>query len=192
MLVVKVGGSLYSLPDLPSRLCQLICHYEDPQWLIIPGGGPTADVVREFHRRHQLSDEVSHWLALRACALNGEFLRQLLARRSMPPRRNVSFPYPSLTEADQAGGVLDPWAFARADEGQLGCLPHCWNATSDSVAARVAGLLHARLVLAKSICLPAHATWDDAAQLGIVDPLFPSLVEATNLSVEVVNLRQTA
>ena len=46
MIVVKVGGSLYDLPDLGPRLRRFLDGLDDPDRLVVPGGGAAADVVR--------------------------------------------------------------------------------------------------------------------------------------------------
>ena len=76
VVVVKVGGSLYDLPDLGSRLRAWLteqCAGDDV--VLVPGGGGTADVIRHFDRVHGLGEETSHWLALRALTLNAQFSR---------------------------------------------------------------------------------------------------------------------
>jgi aspartokinase-like uncharacterized kinase len=177
--VVKMGGSLYDLPDLGRRLQQVLAALGPADRLIVPGGGPTADVIRAFDRDHRLGPEPSHWLALRACALNAHFLACLL-----PGTRVVSLP-----EECQGIAILDPFEFVRDDEGRPGCLPHCWDATSDSVAARVAVAARARLVLLKSISLPDGMSWHVAAAAGHVDPIFPDIVVDAGLDVRAINLR---
>ncbi len=64
MLVVKVGGSLYDLPDLGPRLRGFLASLKDVDRLIVPGGGATTDAIRLFDRDHGLGPEQSHWLAL--------------------------------------------------------------------------------------------------------------------------------
>ena len=50
--------------------------------LFVPGGGPTADVIRDFDRIHQLGEEQAHWLALAALQLNADFLVSFYPRPS--------------------------------------------------------------------------------------------------------------
>jgi aspartokinase-like uncharacterized kinase len=176
-LVVKVGGSLFDLPDLAGRLRRWLAAQSAGDRLLVPGGGPTADVVRLLDDRHGLGEEAAHWLALRALALNAHFLAALL---SAPV---VEEPGPGVGLA-----VLDAHAFARADEGRAGCLPHTWAATSDSVAARVAEVAGAELVLLKSVTL-SGVPWQEAGRRGWVDPLFAAIVRRGGLSVRAVNLR---
>ena len=176
MIVVKVGGSLYDLPDLGERLRRFVESLDAPL-LLVPGGGATADVVRAFDRDHGLGPTAAHWLALRACAMNAWFLHGLL-----PTSQVVEDP-----RLCPALGVLDPHAFALADEGRAGCLPHVWEATSDSVAARVAEAAGADLVLLKSVDVAGD--WERAAREGLVDPVFPGIVARAALRVRAVNLR---
>jgi hypothetical protein len=72
--------------------------------------------------------------------------------------------------------ILDPWVFLREEEPRSPglTLPESWQATSDSIAARIASCVDAaELVLLKSK-LPQHnATLPDAAADGFVDPLLP-------------------
>jgi len=175
-VVAKVGGSLYDLPELGSRLRAWLAELGPARVLLVPGGGATADVIREFDRCHALGEEVSHWLALHALTLNAHFLTRLLSRFG-PGSARVQ--------------VLDAQAFVQADEGQPGCLAHCWEATSDSVAARVAVVKQAaELVLLKSVTVPEQLTWEEASRYGWVDSLFPQIIrQASGLRVRAVNLR---
>jgi aspartokinase-like uncharacterized kinase len=176
VVVVKVGGSLYDWPELGPRLRWFLASLREIP-LLVPGGGPAADAVAALDRTHQLGEGATHWLALRACAVNAHFLAALLGGA------------PVVADAEQGHlAVLNPFAFARADEGRPGALPHHHDATTDSVAARAAVVAHAPLVLLKSADLPA-GDWDAAAAAGQVDPLFPGIVRAAGLAVRAVNLR---
>jgi aspartokinase-like uncharacterized kinase len=85
--------------------------------------------------------------------------------------------------------VLDTFAFAHADEGQPGCLPHHWDVTSDSVAARVARMVHARrLVLLKSVGIAEGTTRAETVREGKIDPCFAAAA-GPELEVEWVNFR---
>src|SRR5262245_601874 len=76
--VVKVGGSLYDLPDLRRRLERFLNTLRERAVLLVPGGGRLVDVIRELDRRHVLGKESAHWLALRALTVNAFFLADLL------------------------------------------------------------------------------------------------------------------
>jgi 5-(aminomethyl)-3-furanmethanol phosphate kinase len=63
--------------------------------------------------------------------------------------------------------------------------------TSDSIAARAAVVYEAeRLVLLKSVDVPAGTTWEVAAERGWVDRHFPQVVAELACPVEVVNFRR--
>jgi len=182
--VVKVGGSLFDLPDLGSRLRKWLAERSAGDVLLVPGGGPVADVVRAYDRLHALGEERAHWLALSALALNARFLASLLPDavilRRVPPRGAPL--RPKLP-------ILDPYAFAHADEGQPGCLPHGWAVTSDSLAVRAARLAGAdELILLKSVTLSANIDWVEAAKRGLVDAYFPKAAEGFS-AVRFINFR---
>src|SRR5712691_5439065 len=144
--VVKLGGGLLAYPELFDALVSAIgAAARGRRLLVVPGGGPFADAVREVDRRVRLSDDAAHWMAvlamdqyahLVAARLPGGVLvtelREIAAAFSAGPDGHVPVlaPYRWLREADP--------------------LPHAWDVTSDSIAAWVAGRVGARrLVLVK-------------------------------------------
>ena len=161
LAVVKVGGSLYDLPDLGQRLKTWLRQAPSRNVLLVPGGGPTADVVRNFDRIHELGEERAHWLALGALQLNAHFLTWLLPSA------------PVIDHPEQAAGgtaILNAFQFLSREKAacRKGRLPHCWAVTSDSIAARaavVAGADH--LVLLKSVTIPEGISWEEAARARI-------------------------
>jgi aspartokinase-like uncharacterized kinase len=187
LTVVKVGGSLYDLPDLGQRLQAWLAGRKDGTVLIVPGGGPAADVVRDLDRLHGLGEERAHWLALRALSLNAHFLASLL------PGAWVAESECAWENVRDSGrpAILDAYRFAQADEGRPGSLPHTWSATSDSLAARVAIVTGARsLVLLKSTPISPNSSWEEASRLALVDPLFARLVHAArDLQVSALDFR---
>jgi 5-(aminomethyl)-3-furanmethanol phosphate kinase len=189
LAVVKVGGSLYDLPDLGRRLrCWLAEQFADTPVVLVPGGGPLAEAIRHLDHRHGLGEETSHWLALRALSVNAHFLASLL-----PPARVIG----DAGELRRAWNnkilpVLDVHEFARADELCSTHLPHSWAVTSDAFAARAAVVFQARhLVLLKSTTIPSDVDWREAGRLGLVDALFGEVLAAApaDLCVRAVNLR---
>jgi 5-(aminomethyl)-3-furanmethanol phosphate kinase len=187
--VVKVGGSLYDLPDLGFRLRRWLAeHFADDHVILVPGGGGTAAVIRDLDRRHGLGEETSHWLALRALGLNAHFLAALL------PPAWVAGKIEALGAAWEKNrlAVLDVHEFARDDEDRPGHLPHDWTVTSDALAARVAMVVEARhLVLLKSTTIPPSMDWTEVGRLGVVDERFAEVLREAPaaLRVSAVNLR---
>lgn len=184
--VVKVGGSLFDLPQLGPMLRRWLDHLDTRRVVLLPGGGRVADAVRAFDRAQQLGEEAAHWLALRAMRFNVALLHAVLPDSS---------PAENLTECEslwQRGlaPILDILPFVLADENAPDHLPHTWQVTSDSVAARLAVVWNAdRLILLKSTTLPAGLDWDEAARLGVVDASLAGVVRGGKFVAEVVDFR---
>lgn len=187
--VVKVGGSLYDLPDLGPRLRRWLSEEcGDKKVVLVPGGGPLVDAIRRYDQCQGLGEETSHWLALRALTVNAHFLAALLS-----PSRVVG----EVVEIRHAWKkrelpILNIHEFAHHEEN-MGCLPHCWSVTSDALAARVAVVMEAhRLVLLKSTSIPAELNWIEAGRRGLVDSFFAEVLSAApaDLKVQTFNLRQ--
>jgi aspartokinase-like uncharacterized kinase len=179
-IVVKVGGSLYDLPDLGPRLRRWMDSLETRAILLVPGGGALTEAVRGLDEVHGLGEEAAHWLALRALSVNAQFLANLLGARvgGCLNRWRLDGPL-----------ILDCHAFAAADEGRAGALPHRWSVTSDSIAARAAREINARqLVLLKSVTITEGIDWREAGRRGWVDEFFAEVV-GNDLEVRTVNLR---
>jgi 5-(aminomethyl)-3-furanmethanol phosphate kinase len=172
VIVVKVGGSLFDHPRLGPGLRAYLESLAPDEVLLIPGGGDLAETVRKLDRLHGLSEEASHWLALQTMTVTGAFLSRLVDLPAFGSRVRIP----------------DAFAFARNDEGRPGALPHSWNVTSDSIAARMAVVFGAeRLILLKSIDIPSGTAWADAAERGWVDRHFPQVIADTEIAVETVN-----
>jgi aspartokinase-like uncharacterized kinase len=190
MIVVKVGGSLFDLPGLGPRLAAWLAALDDRAALLVPGGGALADFIRDLDQTHSLGEERAHWLALQALTLSAHVLADLL------PAAQVVAALDEAADVWRAGrvAILDAHAFLRADEGRPGSLPHCWDVTSDAIAARVAVVAGARrLVLLKSTDVPEGISWDVAARRGLVDKMMAgALRQAPALQVWARNFRSSA
>jgi hypothetical protein len=213
MIVVKVGGSLFDSPALGPVLRAFVESLAPADVLLVGGGGPVADAVRELDRVHGLGEEAAHWLALRSLGVTRALLRALVAEKptppgppslkgggeSEPPRADnvpgapMSSSPPPFREGGPGGvGFLDPFAFAQEDESRPGALPHTWAVTTDSIAARAALVYRAeRLILLKSVDVPPGTSWEAAAAFGWVDAHFPQIAPTLSCPIEVVNLRRS-
>jgi 5-(aminomethyl)-3-furanmethanol phosphate kinase len=160
--VVKLGGGLLGAPGALGRVCAAVAAIGRREPLVVvPGGGPLADAVRALDRAVGLSPDAAHWMAILAM----DQYAHLLAER-IPGGRLVE-EAGAIAAVLSAGeiAVLAPSRWLRAAD----ILPHSWDATSDSVAAFVAGALDAvRLDLVK----PAEVT-----EAG-VDACFATVVPA--------------
>jgi aspartokinase-like uncharacterized kinase len=191
LAVVKVGGSLYALGDLGPRLQRWLDQAPVDDVVLVPGGGPTADVIRDFDRVHRLGEERAHWLALGALRLNADFLARLL------PSADV-IPHLDRMEVARSEGarmfILDPYRFAAWDKSSnpLAALPHRWSVTSDAIAARAAVVFGSNhLILLKSVTIPEGMDWEEAGERGFVDEWFARTVRqaGNGLLIRSVNLR---
>jgi 5-(aminomethyl)-3-furanmethanol phosphate kinase len=172
MIVVKVGGSLYDHPRLGPALRAYLESLAPDDVLLIPGGGDLVEAVRKLDRAHGLGEEASHWLALQAMNVTGDFLKRLIELPAFGSRVRIP----------------DCRAFAWDDIGRHAELPHSWDVTADSIAARMAVVYKAkRLILLKSIEIPSGTSWIEAAEKGWVDSYFPQAIAGASMTVEAVN-----
>jgi aspartokinase-like uncharacterized kinase len=145
LTVVKVGGGLSAAAGALDVVGAAIAAAgRRHRILVVPGGGPFAETVRTFERREPVSADAAHWMAI----LGMDQYAQVLAER-ISGATLVEEPGAVAGAIGRAGvAVLAPYRWMRAAD----VLPHTWGATSDSVAAFVAGALDAaRLVLVKPV-----------------------------------------
>jgi 5-(aminomethyl)-3-furanmethanol phosphate kinase len=161
-IVVKLGGGVLADPDqFAAALTAIGAAAREQRILVVPGGGPFADAVREVDRRMALSDTVAHWMAVLAMEQYAHLIAARLADAALAADPAA------IVEAIAAHRVpvLAPYQWLRATDP----LPHSWDVTSDSIAAWVSGFVHARrLVLVKpsairlSVSPPVDAYFDRA------------------------------
>jgi 5-(aminomethyl)-3-furanmethanol phosphate kinase len=179
--VVKLGGALLARPEyFEATLAAIGAAARTRRLLVVPGGGPFADAVREVDRHLHLPDDAAHWMAVLAMDQHAH----LVAARV--PGGVVVAEQREIGSALDGGRVpvLAPYRWLREADP----LPHSWTVTSDSIAAWVAGLVGARhLVLVK----PPHAQGNE-----LVDPYFqralPAHVTSTIVSADQVELLNRA
>ena len=64
--VLKLGGSLIDTSRDLMRALISLADEEDSSYLVVPGGGPFADLIREVSAKMGLGDEAAHWMAVLA------------------------------------------------------------------------------------------------------------------------------
>jgi len=170
-LVVKIGGGLLKCAgDLDRVLRATASIARERRVLVVPGGGPFADVVRTLDKQLNLSDDAAHWMAILAMDQYAHLLADRLKGSVLVADRS------EIAAAFDANRipVLAPSRWLRDADP----LPHSWDVTSDSIAAWIAGAVGARrLVLIK----PSRASGPD-----LLDPYFQRALPANVLS-EVVS-----
>jgi aspartokinase-like uncharacterized kinase len=143
LCVIKIGGGLIAVPGALDQVCAAVAAVSrDHRLLVVPGGGPFADGVRDLQARLRVSNDAAHWMALLAMDQYGYVLAERIAGCVLVDEPGAVAAAVKLGHA----GVLAPSRWMRSAD----VLPHTWDVTSDSVAAFVAGALEAaRLVLVK-------------------------------------------
>jgi len=183
VIVVKIGGSLFTQPNMVSRLNEkidcLISQYSPAHLVLITGGGAFVESLRQIDRVNEVAREVAHWTAIRLMDINSSLLQEW---------------WPELHSIDSIGelrlrckhsgvSLFRVEGFLRHGEpSSAGTqLPVGWEVTSDSIAARVAEILGAsQLILLKSAHSIPTQNWESAAELGLVDPYFPKIASHLN------------
>jgi len=140
--VIKIGGRLSTTVAL-GQVCAAVGDASRTHpLLVVPGGGPFADAVRNFDRLVGVSPETAHWMAILAMDQYAQVLAGRISGAVLVEEPGAG------SEAVGPGrpAVLAPSRWMRSAD----VLPHSWDVTSDSIAAFVAGALGARrLVLIK-------------------------------------------
>ncbi len=127
--IIKLGGSLLRYPSKLVELCRLLSNRRVRSFLVIPGGGIFADSVRYIDRLLDLSNRISHWMAVKSMDIYGLLLAYLI-----PNGRVAS----SLSEAqrlwvDGYTPILEVYGLK-----ELRDLPESWDVTSDSISLKLA------------------------------------------------------
>ncbi|VVB72611.1 5-(aminomethyl)-3-furanmethanol phosphate kinase [uncultured archaeon] len=139
LYVLKLGGSL--LPVARNLIGALFSLAEEGySFLVVPGGGPMADLIRELFARHRISEEAAHWMAILAMEQYAYFLADgtcaELSREIRPP------------SAGNCVAILLPYQTLLQDDAGI---EHSWDYTSDAVALIAALGLKAQLIKATNV-----------------------------------------
>jgi len=195
--ILKVGGSLAEDPVSLATLCQKLSALAKAyRILIVPGGGKFADTVRKFYKVYGLSNIVAHKMAILAMDQYGFFLSDIT------PNSYVSY---SLKEISNSAKGKLPIFLPSKLMFREDPLEHSWDVTSDTIAAYIAGLLHAeKLILVTDVdgifsmdpkknvdatCIEELSAkkllgWNKRTS---VDKTLPKILLKTNLDCYVVN-----
>ncbi len=179
LAVIKLGGSMAGHADLKSWLA---CVATLPV-VVVPGGGPFADQVRDLQVKQGFSDQAAHKMALSAMEQFGRMLADL------EPRLVIAT---ILSEIFSALSLGQPALWLPSALGDHPDIAQSWDVTSDSLAAWLAAQTGAtRLLLVKSAPLSgAEAKVADLISSGMVDRAFAEYRGA--LQVELVSSSDAA
>jgi aspartokinase-like uncharacterized kinase len=138
-VVIKIGGSLARTRTLGALLDSIAGWRGRASILVVPGGGPFADLVRAEHSRLGLSESAAHRMAILAMDQYGLLLSDL-ASGALPVSRLAA-----IGTALRAGRLpifLPSRSLLRRDP-----FDPSWDVTSDSIAAYIATLVKAKALL---------------------------------------------
>ena len=147
--VVKVGGSLLDLPQLPQKLRTWLAAQPPAHNVLLVGGGPLVDQVRTWNAETGIDETAAHWMCVDLLTATAHLLHawlpeiplveddRLLCQRVGEDGATIFGPAPWMRHAEP--GLPGTW------------LPTDWDTTSDSIAGRLAIALRAdEFVLLKS------------------------------------------
>jgi aspartokinase-like uncharacterized kinase len=128
-MILKLGGSLM---DNGGEILRFLSDYAETKsrsFVIVPGGGPFAEVVRKLSEKKTISDDTAHWMAVLAMHQYGLFLAGNEPEIKIPVAESME----ELNNADPISIIL-PYKLLKDDDS----LPHTWDVTSDTIAAFIA------------------------------------------------------
>jgi aspartokinase-like uncharacterized kinase len=176
--VVKVGGSLFQRRQLPEQLRAWLSAQPPAFHVLIAGGGDLTDVIRSWDSRFELGETNSHWLCVEALSIAAGALVLALGQPSLVRNYQQMLDLLAARELPTAM-VFDVQQFLSDIEPGLPPqrLPHRWEVSTDSIAARLAEVLNAdELILLKSRpCSDPQPGFVALAAEGFVDDYFPTI-----------------
>jgi 5-(aminomethyl)-3-furanmethanol phosphate kinase len=179
MHVMKLGGSLSNDDRLVTWL-EMLAVRGRGRVVIVPGGGPYADIVRAQQQRWRFSDADAHRLAVLAM---DQFALQMQGMKSELALTSTRAEILEVIANNQAAIWL-PSAMVLSEK----TIAMSWDITSDSLAAWLASLLGAdRLTLVKSCDIAVDATIGYLAQQGIVDRGFMQMTTNAPYEIQIIS-----
>lgn len=167
--LIKVGGSLLSLPNLKARLEQLLASLKTTHVALLIGGGEAANAVRQWDRVFHFTPEISDALAIESLSLTAQLVEHLLPQS----RRCLSRDEVQECWAQKLIPIVIPSAIIQQlQRAGASPLPPSWSVTSDSIAAWIARHWpFERLLFVKSVDSP-----QDLAQTDDLDDFVKTLL----------------
>ncbi len=172
--VVKVGGSLLDLSDLPQRLHNWLAKQTPAHHVLVAGGGVLVEQIRLWHQRIPIGDEAAHWMCVDLMTVTAHLLHDWLPE--IPLIEDDRLLCQRIGE--RGCTIFGPADWMRHSEPSLPGqkLPANWEVTSDAIAGRLAIVLQADgLVLLKSTLPEATANLQQLADQGYLDPQLAAL-----------------
>jgi dihydroneopterin aldolase len=166
--VVKIGGSTASEAQLDTWIAAMAGSRLP--LVVVPGGGPFADEVREVQRRIGFSDRAAHAMAILAMEQFGHLILDRDER--LIPARSLEEMAEGLNSARIPVWLPSSLAIPARD------IPASWHITSDSLAAWLAGRLgaDALLLVKQTSAFSGQDGVESLTARGIVDAAFGAML----------------
>jgi aspartokinase-like uncharacterized kinase len=189
MHIVKIGGSLtYDAKPLLKAL-KSYAKENNKKIIIIPGGGEFANVVRKIDKTLNISNSLSHKLAIKCMDLIGEVYAEIGNIKAYDTLFNLK----REIEKEKIAILLPSKILLSTDIAE-----HSWAITSDSLSLYIGKLLDVREVI---IATDVDGIYDkfpggkllniinanDIKGLTSVDETFPILLKQFKMNAYVVN-----
>ena len=125
--IFKIGGKLFedekSLRNIITQLRDLYTSKILTKIVIISGGGKLANFVRLIDQKLALGPDLSHWMAILAMDINGEFISHYSKIKCTADLKEIEQMKTIFT-------IFLPYSYLKEEDE----LPHDWQVTSDSIA----------------------------------------------------------
>lgn len=181
--VIKVGGSLFDVPQLPERLRAWLDAQSPAHNVLVAGGGMLVEQVRTWNAAEALDEAAAHWMCVDLLTVTAHLLHAWLPEIPFIEDDGLLF-----QRVNQPGvTIFGPARWMHHSEPRLAGtrLPANWETTSDAIAGRLAAALRAdEFVLLKSV-LPRCRAADDLsalAALGYIDPVLAQMAHELPLT----------
>jgi aspartokinase-like uncharacterized kinase len=127
----------------PKKAIELVNSLENTSCLVINGGGDFANLIREYDREIDFSNDITHETAIDsmdiiAKLLNDKFEFTEIAYDLKKKKKIANLNKIPILACSKILKDLDPFE-------------HTWNVTSDSIAAYISNLLEAKLLIATNV-----------------------------------------
>ncbi len=183
--VVKLGGSLLTLPGLKATFGNWLSRQPVARNLVIVGGGDMVEAVRTLDSIHHLPSYLTHWSSIDLMHTTCSLAQAILGIAEMVDRPSTLEQWLQLGDSgaqQNAIALVSPRAY-RSSIAESG-LPETWDMTSDSISAWFADKIGASELIVLKSGLGGdwtsktgggltHAEVLGFAHRGVVDRLFP-------------------